>query len=77
METPYDRHYVEARETLLDAVEALGAHRDAVILVGAQAIYVHTEDEAASVSITSRTLPGCGASISMRRSSLISGNLVT
>ena len=39
METPYDRHYVEARETLLDAVEALGAHRDAVILVGAQASY--------------------------------------
>ena len=34
METRYDRHYVEARETLLDAVEALGAHRNAVILVG-------------------------------------------
>ena len=55
METPYDRHYVEARETLLDAVEALGAHRDAVILVGAQAIYVHTEDEAASFALSAFT----------------------
>ena len=42
METIHDRNYVDARETLLDAVEALGPHGDAVILVGAQAIYVHT-----------------------------------
>ena len=34
---------ISAREGLLDAVEALGAHGEAVILVGAQAIYVHTE----------------------------------
>ena len=43
METSYDQHYVDARETLLDAVEALGPHSDAAILVGAQAVYVHTE----------------------------------
>ena len=43
METSYDQHYIDARETLLDAVEALGPHRDAAILVGAQAVYVHTE----------------------------------
>ena len=43
MATALDRNYIEARETLLDAVEALGPHRDAVILVGAQAVYVHTK----------------------------------
>jgi hypothetical protein len=29
---------------LLDAVEALGLHRESVVLVGAQAIYLHTGD---------------------------------
>ena len=43
METSYDQHYIDARETLLDAVEALGSHSDAAILVGVQAVYVHTE----------------------------------
>ncbi|MDE0138684.1 MAG: hypothetical protein OXM57_09120 [bacterium] len=52
METPYDPDYIGARETLLDAVEALGAHSDAVILVGAQATYVHTEDEGASFALS-------------------------
>ena len=33
---------VLARCVLLDALEALGAHRDATILVGAQAVYLHT-----------------------------------
>ena len=42
METSFDPNYIEARETLLDAVEALGPHSDAVILVGAQAVYIHT-----------------------------------
>jgi hypothetical protein len=37
-----DPLYVLARAALLDALEALGAQRDAVILVGAQAIYMHT-----------------------------------
>jgi hypothetical protein len=27
---------------LLDALEALAAHRDALVVVGAQAIYLHT-----------------------------------
>lgn len=39
-----DPLYVRARAGLLDAVEALGAHLDAVVLVGAQAIYLHTGD---------------------------------
>jgi hypothetical protein len=36
--------YVLARSVLLDALEALRPHLDAVILVGAQAIYLHTGD---------------------------------
>lgn len=39
-----DALYVRARAALLDAVEALGAHLDAVVLVGAQAVYLHTGD---------------------------------
>jgi hypothetical protein len=35
-----DELYVIARRVLLDALEALGAHRDAIVLVGAQAIYL-------------------------------------
>ncbi|MEX2586829.1 MAG: hypothetical protein WD602_02400, partial [Actinomycetota bacterium] len=39
-----DHLYVRARAALLDAVEALGSQSDAVVLVGAQAIYLHTGD---------------------------------
>lgn len=35
-----DELYVVARRVLLDALHALGVHRDAVVLVGAQAIYL-------------------------------------
>lgn len=37
-----DPQYVVARGVLLDALQALGAQRDAVVVVGAQAIYLHT-----------------------------------
>ena len=37
-----DPQYIVARSVLLDALEALGSQRKAVILVGAQAIYLHT-----------------------------------
>ena len=33
--------YVQARAVLLEALDGLGAHRDAVVLVGAQAVYLH------------------------------------
>lgn len=33
---------VEARAALLDAITALDAHKDSVILIGAQAVYLHT-----------------------------------
>jgi hypothetical protein len=36
--------YVRARAVLLDALDGLGPHRDAVVLVGAQAVYLHTGD---------------------------------
>jgi len=36
-----DPEYVAARRVLLDALHALGAHRKAVVLVGAQAVYLH------------------------------------
>lgn len=35
-----DELYVIARRVLLDALDALGPHRDAVVLVGAQAVYL-------------------------------------
>jgi hypothetical protein len=36
--------YVAARAVLLDALEALGSQREAVTVVGAQAVYLHTGD---------------------------------
>ena len=39
-----DPEYVLARQVLLDALQALGEQRSAVVLVGAQAIYLHTGD---------------------------------
>jgi hypothetical protein len=36
-----DPQYVVARGVLLDALEALGEQRDAVVVVGAQAVYQH------------------------------------
>lgn len=36
--------YVRARAALLDAADALAVHRNALVLVGAQAIYLHTGD---------------------------------
>ena len=52
METTDAQRRIAAREGLLDAVEALGPHGDAVILVGAQAVYVHTEADDASFAIS-------------------------
>lgn len=33
---------IEARKALLDVLEALGKHRDSAVLIGAQALYIHT-----------------------------------
>jgi hypothetical protein len=45
-----DPEYARARRTLLDALDALAEHRDAIVLVGAQAIYVHTGDAELTVA---------------------------
>ena len=37
-----DPRHVAARRVLLDALDALAAHKQAVIVAGAQAIYLHT-----------------------------------
>jgi hypothetical protein len=45
-----DPEYVAARRVLLDALEALATHRKAVVLVGAQAIYLHVGEGDLAVS---------------------------
>jgi hypothetical protein len=40
--TDTDPVYVAARRVLLDALDALSAHRDAVVLIGAHAVYLRT-----------------------------------
>jgi hypothetical protein len=42
IELNYAPEYVAARAVLLDALNALGDHLPAIILVGAQAVYLHT-----------------------------------
>jgi hypothetical protein len=39
-----DELYVLARRVLLDALDAIGVHREAVVLIGAQGIYVRVGD---------------------------------
>ena len=45
-----DPLYVAAREALLDALQAVGAHRDALVLVGAQAVYVHAGEAGLAIA---------------------------
>ena len=52
METGFDQPRIDAREALLDAVDALEGHSDAAILVGAQAVYVHTEGEDGAFAVS-------------------------
>lgn len=42
---------VEARRALLDALEALSGHLDHMVLVGAQAVYIHTDDVILGVAL--------------------------
>jgi delta-aminolevulinic acid dehydratase/porphobilinogen synthase len=48
--------YVIARRVLLDALDALGAHRSAVVLVGAQAIHLRVGE--ADVAVAAYTTDG-------------------
>jgi len=51
-----DELYTVARTVLLDALEALGVHRDALVLVGAQAIYLRVGE--ADLAVASYTTDG-------------------
>ena len=52
----FDDLYIRARTALLDATDALAPHLDSIVLVGAQAIYLHTG--AADLTIArSRPMP--------------------
>ena len=51
-----DKIYVDARRALLDALEALGPNAKACVLVGAQAIYLHTGE--ADLAVAVRTKDG-------------------
>ena len=66
-----DPLYVEARRALLDALEALKPHLKSLIVVGAQAIYLHageadvavapyTKDGDVAVDIAALALLGTG-----------------
>ena len=52
----FDELYVMARRVLLDALDALGDHRDAIVLVGAQAVYLRVGD--ADLAVTPYTTDG-------------------
>lgn len=45
-----DELYIAARRVLLDALVALGPHREAAVLVGAQAVYLRSQDAQLSVA---------------------------
>jgi len=45
-----DRHYIAARRVLLDALTALAPHGKAIIVAGAQAIYLRTGDSDIAVA---------------------------
>jgi len=45
-----DELHVLARRVLLDALHAIGTHRDAVVLVGAQAVYLRVGEADLSVA---------------------------
>ena len=51
-----DRYYIAARRVLLDALEDLAEHRDAIIVVGAQAVYLRSH--AANVGVADYTTDG-------------------
>ena len=51
-----DELYVMARRVLLDALDALGPHHDALVLVGAQAVYLRVGE--ADLAVAAFTTDG-------------------
>lgn len=50
----YAQITIDARRALLDALVALRPHRDALVLVGAQAIYLYTGDADVEIATTTK-----------------------
>ncbi len=50
----YSAITIAARRVLLDALEALEEHRDGLVLVGAQAIYLYTGDADVAIATTTK-----------------------
>jgi len=50
----YSDLMIRARRALLDALVALEPHRDALVLVGAQAVYLHTGDTDVAIATTTK-----------------------
>ena len=50
MAVQIDPEYIKARKALLDVIEVLQPHLSSIILIGAQAIYVHTGDAEFAIS---------------------------
>ena len=47
-----DPFYIASRLALLDALEALGDQRKSLVLIGAQAVYLHAPDDELAVAPT-------------------------
>lgn len=50
MAYPIDPAYITARKALLDVLDVLGPHLKSIVLVGAQAIYIHTGEAEFAIS---------------------------
>ena len=73
-----DLLYVRARAVLLDAAEALAEQLDAVVLVGAQAVYLHTGDADFVAGVPHTTdADFCVAPADLRETPLLSKLLTT
>lgn len=70
-----DPMYVRARTALLDAADALAEQLDAVVLVGAQAIYLHTGDGDFAVAEYTTDADFCVAAADLNDSPLLAESL--
>lgn len=69
---------VDARRALLDALDALSGHLDQIVLVGAQAIYLHTDEVTLGVALFTKDadmalVPPLGAEPNIERAMLGAG----
>lgn len=74
--TSGDEVYTAARTALLDALEALGAHRGAITLVGAQAIYLRVGEADVAVADGEGVTMAIRGSSGLMSSTQVSGSLI-